>query len=113
MMDYFCLPRFRNQLNSKILYTVEKYLKKKSSIEYIIRKMNEIDKMKFILFTEEEMLLFKMIQDPVLNSQNEQIHNLWKTTEDEKFNKRDYEILIKGVENRNINNLDRFAKLLI
>jgi hypothetical protein len=51
----------------KILILFQKYIYKKLSVENIIKKINEIDKLQFVLFNHEELQAFKIIPEPSLN----------------------------------------------
>lgn len=72
----------------------EDYIKEKISIENILKKLNEVDKIKFSLFNKEQLNLFNTIPNPNFNeifsqnqNQNEeynsmsQIDQLWRKYE--------------------------------
>lgn len=91
--DIFC-PRPLTK--SKLLTSrVEKYVNKKMSVEYLVRKMDEIDKLKFVLFSDDELTVFKFIQNPNLIPDKEaksKIEDLWIKTEfHEKVDLKDFE----------------------
>jgi hypothetical protein len=97
-LDLICLTDFRNSKHLKILKKVELYLKKKFSVEFIVQKLNEIDKIKFVCFTPFEMNLMRMIQNPAIEHNEEVdmnlIQNLWKKYEFEaEIIKEDYDEL--------------------
>jgi hypothetical protein len=63
--DYFTVY-FCNSPKNHLLNNVQNYIQKKSSIEYIIHKMNDIDKMKFVLFSEPEICILNQLEKPSL-----------------------------------------------
>lgn len=50
-----------------LLDKAEKYVKEKISIEFILKKLNEIDKLKFCLLNKEELYCFQAIPSPNFN----------------------------------------------
>lgn len=61
----FCNKIFnKNYSESNFYVKVESYLKKKTSIEEIIKKIYEVDKLKFVLFSEEILNIFSCIPNP-------------------------------------------------
>lgn len=79
MKDILC-PKFLKK-SKKFYSKVEDYLNKKSSIEYIIKKLNEVDKLKFVLFSKEELGFFNLLKNPSLfpeNSNDKNVELYWK-----------------------------------
>lgn len=54
----------RNSAESNLYSKVENYLKKKISLEEIIKKIYEVDKLKFTLFNEDLLNMFSCIPNP-------------------------------------------------
>jgi hypothetical protein len=71
----------------QILYKMENYLFKKISVEHMIRKMNDIDKLKFVFFKEEEIVLFDLLDNYKVQNTNTYIQNLWIKYEFEKYSR--------------------------
>ncbi len=85
---------FRDLLCSKVIKTkkvrlldaVANYIYKKSSIDFILKKLMEFDMMKFILFDKGEMDMMKLIDPPSLSlimnkPPTNKIENLWSKYE--------------------------------
>lgn len=53
--------------NIILLEKVEEYLKEKISIEFVLKKLNEVDKIKFSIFNNEQLYLFNTIPNPNFN----------------------------------------------
>lgn len=68
LKDFLC-NKYTNPRSKtfKIIDLVEKYVSRKNSIEYIINKLNEIDKLKVILFDEVELSAFKFIKNSYIS----------------------------------------------
>lgn len=91
LCDRFC---FRKSRNINLLSKAAKYIDEKISIEFILKKLNEIDKMKFVLFDRDELNLFNILPNPNFeeifnydhNNSNQtenlrEIDNLWRLYE--------------------------------
>lgn len=64
MCSKLCGKMSKNML---LLEKTEKYIKEKISIEYIIKKLNEVDKLKFSVFNKDQLVLFNTIPNPNFN----------------------------------------------
>jgi hypothetical protein len=73
--------------------------------------MNEVDKLKFLLLSEEELMLFRLLQDPMLNDQSSYIQKLWKRNEIRKISEEDLNELMRLTKNGDIKMFKRFVKL--
>ena len=50
-----------------MLTEIEKYINKKTSIDFILRKLIELDKVKFILLSQSEINAMKLLNIPGLS----------------------------------------------
>jgi hypothetical protein len=88
MSEILC-PQILLKSNPKInsLRVANSRINKKLSIDYIINKFHEIDKIKITLFSQEELSLMKIIPNPSLtitkNKKNSKIQKLWSYLENE------------------------------
>jgi hypothetical protein len=89
ILELLCVKILRKkETYLSTLEKVEMYVKKKSSLEYMIKKFNEIDKLKFMLLKNEELEIFNLIQNPHLKTLSGEtknlIQSLWKKFEFQK-----------------------------
>jgi hypothetical protein len=77
LLDYFALPGSKRSKEIELLENMEIYLHKKISIEHLIRKMSEIDKLKFLLLKEDEITLFHVLDSFKIYPNNNYIQKLW------------------------------------
>jgi hypothetical protein len=67
------------------------YLYKKLSVEYILEKLLEIEKMQYLTLNEDELKYFKLLKNPQIFSEQETaLENLYKRFEF--YNKKDQEL---------------------
>jgi hypothetical protein len=99
-------------LKNEKITKVEKYVKRKLSIENIVHYTNEINKIKFILFTDKEISLMKSIQKPLVDVKSENnslIQKLWNN-----FNFPDSNYLkLKTIESSDINYQTPFTEKIM
>lgn len=63
--EYVCTSNFlKENKNLKLFSYLEDYINSKISINYMIFKLNEIEKLKSVLFSDEEFTAFKFIPNP-------------------------------------------------
>lgn len=112
-------PKFLNKSESaKVLTRIEKYVNKNISIENIINKLHEIEKIKFLLMDDHALLLFKYVPNPNLITEEEvtdnKIQDLWNKNWIETNNDWDKEKEIMTIKNQisNENSSKKFKKLL-
>jgi len=117
LFGIFCPISIFKQLKNDsltIIANVKSYLNKKSSLEYILKKMLEIDKMKFILFNEDELFLMRFMDNSsAIIKEKRDPNNLWADYEFEnKPNKKDIQKFNEFV-NKNENNLSGNGKKIL
>ena len=105
--------------NNKLLDVIERYINQKTSIDFILNKLIEFDKAKFILLSQAEIDAMKMINIPSLslvlnNIKKDMIQDLWSKYEfNEGVNIVEVEKLEHGMKNENISvNMKRLLDLL-
>jgi hypothetical protein len=82
--DYLNLFLFKETKNIKNVNLFENYLTKKLSVENLVSKLLEIDKLQFSLLNKEELHIFKMINNPHIlerHHENESLKHLFKQFE--------------------------------
>jgi hypothetical protein len=82
--DYLNSFFFKETKNIKNVNLFENYLTKKLSVENLVSKLLEIDKLQFSLLNEEELHIFKNINNPHILERhcgNESLKNLFKQFE--------------------------------
>lgn len=100
-----------------LLQKAEEYIKEKISIENILKKLNEVDKIKFSIFNKDQLNIFNTIPNPNFNeifSQNKidpnymnEIDHLWRKYEFYQSNeKEESESFNKICENYIKTNID-------
>jgi hypothetical protein len=99
----------RNTKERKYLKWAEKYINAKISVESIILKMQEIDKIKFLLLDEDQFNLFNVIENQLCSYDstiNSNIHKCWKRQEESEKDKFTKAVLsFKILNQRNFQNL--------
>ncbi len=65
-IDFICSKLYKTK-KLKILESVSDYINKKTSIDFILKKIMEFDKTKFILLNEHEMHALKLINQPSIS----------------------------------------------
>lgn len=85
LCDRFC---FRKSHSIKLISKAAKYIDEKISIEFILKKLNEIDKIKFVIFDKDQLNLFHILPNPNFNEifgdhkkSLKEIDNLWRVYE--------------------------------
>jgi hypothetical protein len=116
-MDLLCFKGIRNSIGLKLLDKTDAYVRKKLSVEAIIQKLNEVDKIKFACFSPEELHLMKLIQNPSIeqigSTNKSYIQQLWKKFEfDSEISQEELEKLKKSFSSdkelsKNIENIIR------
>jgi hypothetical protein len=76
--EFFAIGKFKKTGNIEILNMVEKYIHTTSSIDYIFQRFNELDKIKFIIFSKEELDMLKYVNNPKIHDCETNIQILWK-----------------------------------
>jgi hypothetical protein len=73
-----------------MIKTFQTYLYKKLSIEYILEKLIEIEKMQYLTLNENELTYFKMLKNPqIFSEEDSSLEHLYKRFEF--YNKKDQE----------------------
>lgn len=62
--DRLCRKKSKRIL---LLSKSKNYINEKISIEYILKKLNELDKIKFIIFNEDQLNLLNVVPNPNFN----------------------------------------------
>jgi hypothetical protein len=91
-------------------------LRKFTSLEYILKKLIEFDKVKIILFNEKELEMLTHIQNPSLverKTENNYIQSLWQKVEDLEDIKIKKKILPQRESNNDDGNFTKKMKSLI
>jgi hypothetical protein len=115
-LELFC-PSFYNSKNMNLLKAASSKLNKHSSINYILRKLIEFDKVKLILFNEKELEIFNMLDNPSLGEgkcEDKYIQTLWQKLDVLEDKKRaEKNITQKDVNNKDEGNYMRKIKVLL
>ena len=80
IFDRFCRKK---SSRVKLMDKAETYIKEKISIEHILKKLIEIDKLKFSIFDNEQLKVFHCIPNPNFNE-------IFNENKDEGLNSLDY-----------------------
>ena len=86
LCDRFC---FKKSHSIKLISKAAKYIDEKISIEFILKKLNEIDKIKFVIFDKDQLNLFHILPNPNFNEifgehkhgNLRELDNLWRVFE--------------------------------
>lgn len=107
LCDRFC---FRKSHSVKLISKAAKYIDEKISIEFILKKLNEIDKIKFVIFDKDQLNLFHILPNPNFNEifgdhkkSLKEIDNLWRVYEFYQPN--------EAAENKSYNEICQRAKI--
>jgi hypothetical protein len=98
---------------SQYLKQVEAYIRKKLSIENVINNLNEIDKIKFSLFSEEEILIMRFLEKPLVQKADSEsyMQYCWThLTQDAELTDSSKQKILSFLENSNNNS--KLNKLL-
>jgi hypothetical protein len=113
MLDYLFPRGLNKSLYVNVLEKFDIYIRKKTSLEYLIKKLFEIDKLKFLLLREEELPLFKLLDNPQIFSSSTYLDKLWKEYEfNFTFSAKDVEFLRNNLSSlKNSKNYEKFQKI--
>ncbi len=114
-----CASVWSRSQKLKVFKKIQKYLNKKTSIEFILEKLMEFEKSKFALFKSDEITGMKLLSNPNIKcvtggNLNSKIQEMWKKNEiSTNFSGKDIGEFEESVSKSDTRNLTQIQKNII